>query len=240
MSKNEVCVISAPTVKRLLRDIKELKKNPLTDHGIYYKHSEDDMLKGNALIVGPKDTPYQYGFYLFELTFPQDYPHTPPRVTFLTNDGTVRFNPNLYQNGKVCLSILNTWRGDTWTGCQTISTILLTLVTVLHSMPLINEPGYNEEHPDNKPYNMIVAYKNFDVAIIKAFTMFKNSVFYDELNEEFIKNYDQIIECLDKEEEARLSVEEQPLTTRVYRMTVNTNYKMVRSNLEKLYKKIKN
>ena len=25
--------------------------------------------------------------------------------------GTVRFNPNLYQNGKVCLSLLGTWSG---------------------------------------------------------------------------------------------------------------------------------
>ena len=28
-----------------------------------------------------------------------------------TGEGRVRFNPNLYHAGKVCLSILNTWHG---------------------------------------------------------------------------------------------------------------------------------
>lgn len=240
MSSKETPIISAVSVKRLLRDIKDLNKNPLTEHGIYYKHSEDDMLKGYALIIGPKETPYQYGNYVFEFTFPEDYPHTPPKVKYLTNDGTVRFNPNLYQNGRVCLSILNTWKGDAWTGCQTISTILLTLVTVLHSTPLINEPGFYITHEDNKPYNAIVAYKNFEVAIIKAFTMFKTSVFKDEIEREFIKNYDKIIEALDKEESDRITIKAQPLTTGVYRMAVNTNYGWVRKKLEEVYKKVKN
>ena len=33
------------------------------------------------------------------------------KLTYLTNDGNTRFHPNLYRNGKVCLSVLNTWRG---------------------------------------------------------------------------------------------------------------------------------
>ena len=139
----------------------------------------------------------------------------------------------------MCLSILNTWKGDSWTGCQTISTILLTLVTVLHNTPLINEPGFDVTHQDNKPYNAIVAYKNFEVAIIKAFTMFKTSVFKDEIEREFIKNYDKIIESLDKEESDRITIKAQPLTTGVYRMVVNTNYGWVRKKLEEVYKKVK-
>jgi len=30
-----------------------------------------------------------------------------------TGQGAVRFNPNLYNCGKVCLSLLGTWRGET-------------------------------------------------------------------------------------------------------------------------------
>ena len=74
-------------------------------------------------------------FYL-NLNFPTDYPHTPPTVTYYTNDGYTRFNPNLYKNGKVCISILNTWKGEQWTGCQTIRTILLSLCTLLNNNPL--------------------------------------------------------------------------------------------------------
>ena len=47
-------VISKESVKRLIKDVKQLKIDPLHDQGIYYKHDEDDMLKGHALIIGPK------------------------------------------------------------------------------------------------------------------------------------------------------------------------------------------
>ena len=47
------------TVMRLLQDVKDIIKNPLESQGIYYKHDEADMLKGTALIIGPKDTPYE-------------------------------------------------------------------------------------------------------------------------------------------------------------------------------------
>ena len=54
---------------------------------------------------------------------PSDYPKTSPFVKFETIDGRVRFNPNLYTAGKVCLSILGTWSGPPWTSCQNIGTL---------------------------------------------------------------------------------------------------------------------
>ena len=61
----------------------------------------------HALITGPFDTPYEGGFFYFFIRCPPDYPIHSPRVKFMTTDeGRVRFNPNLYKNGKVCLSIL--------------------------------------------------------------------------------------------------------------------------------------
>jgi hypothetical protein len=64
-----------------------------------------------------------------------------------TGNQTVRFNPNLYHDGKVCLSILNTWHGrpeERWNG-QT-SSFLQVLVSIqsliLVSEPYFNEPGY--------------------------------------------------------------------------------------------------
>ena len=51
-------VISRDTINRLLKDVKQIIKNPLTSNGIYYVHDESDMMKGYAMIVGPEDTPY--------------------------------------------------------------------------------------------------------------------------------------------------------------------------------------
>ena len=135
--------INSNTVKRLIKDIKEILNYSTKDNNIYYKHHDTEMLIGYALIIGNSDTPYQYGNYFFKLIFPSDYPFSPPKVFFLTNDSICRYHPNLYKNGTCCLSILNTWQGDQWTSCQTIQSILLTLSSILQNNPLLQEPGMN-------------------------------------------------------------------------------------------------
>ena len=117
--------ISKECIKRLAKDIKEVRDKSLKENGIYYVHDEENILKGYALIYGPENTPYSYGNYMFEFNFPHNYPFSPPKVIYLTNDGKMRYNPNLYTNGKVCLSVLNTWKGDGWTSCQSIHSILI-------------------------------------------------------------------------------------------------------------------
>ena len=100
--------ISKNTLKRLAQDIKSLQKSPIEENGAFYIHSDENILLGYALIIGPKNTPYQGGFYLFKFDFPTDYPFSPPKLTYLTNDGVVRFHPNLYKNGKAAFD----WHAD--------------------------------------------------------------------------------------------------------------------------------
>ena len=157
--------IKKETISRLLKDVKCILQNPLTENGIYYIHDDTDILKGYALIIGSSDTPYFGGNYFFEFTYPTDYPHSPPKVKYLTNGNNIRFNPNLYTCGKVCISLLNTWRGDQWTSCQTISTVLLTLCTLLSKEPLLNEPGVDKKNIDIKPYEEIIEFSNLDIAV---------------------------------------------------------------------------
>lgn len=164
-NNNDNVYITTETTKRLIRDITDIYKNPLVDEGIYYQHDDANMLRGYAMIFGPEKTPYQYGVYLFKFDFPDNYPQSPPKLTYMTQDGKTRFNPNLYVNGKVCLSILNTWRGEGWTSCQTIRSILMTLITVLNDAPLLNEPGIKRTHISFDIYNTLITYKNFEIAI---------------------------------------------------------------------------
>jgi len=73
-------------------------------------HQRLDLMK--VLITGPSDTPYANGAFQFDVYFPQDYPNSPPMINLeTTGNHTIRFNPNLYNDGKVCLSVLNTWHG---------------------------------------------------------------------------------------------------------------------------------
>jgi ubiquitin-conjugating enzyme E2 Z len=112
--------------------------------GIYYWSHEGDMRKGRALIIGPEDTPYAFCPLLFDIVLPDDYPFSPPKVTFVTSDGVTRFHPNLYVAGKVCLSILGTWSGPSWASIMSLSTVLLSIQSLLDNNPITNEPGWEK------------------------------------------------------------------------------------------------
>ena len=218
--------ISKESAHRLLLDVRQIMKNPLVDNGIYYMHDESDMLRGYAMIVGATDTPYFGGFYFFKFQFPTDYPYSPPTVTFHTSDGHTRFNPNLYVKGKVCVSILNTWRGEPWSACQTISTILLTLCTILCKDPLRNEPGVSVNCPDNRPYNEIIEYVNIKTAICETVEKSRGlylgwfSIFSADIEKVFAVNYDAILAFLRQ----RNTIEPYLLGTRVYGMRELIDY----------------
>jgi len=228
-------IISKDSVTRLLSDVRNIIKNPLTDNGIYYIHDEEDMLKGYAMIIGTSETPYFGGFYFFEFNFPTNYPHSPPILKYITNGNGIRFNPNLYICGKVCISILNTWSGEQWTSCQTISTILLTLCTVLCKNPLLNEPGVMIGHRDLENYNKIIEYANIDIAICdvilknKAFGNKIYQPFYNYALESFLKNYDSLYSFCIKQCEKQCV---QRITTGFYGMNVIINYEILINKLE--------
>lgn len=64
--------------------------------------------------------------------------------------GGLRLNPNLYKNGNVCLSVLNTWTGKgikVWDASN--SSILQLLISiqglVLSAAPYFNEVGYEKQ-----------------------------------------------------------------------------------------------
>ena len=84
----------------------------------------------------------------------RDYPSNPPSVTATTtNGGRCRFNPNIYAGGKVCLSILGTWRGERpgeeWSSAQGLESILISIQSLMSSNPYENEPGYeNKKEPE--------------------------------------------------------------------------------------------
>tara|TARA_B100000941_G_C28462534_1_gene531574 strand:+ start:284 stop:1057 length:774 start_codon:yes stop_codon:yes gene_type:complete len=166
-------VLSNTSIKRLVNDVKYVKNN-LDKDNIYYKHNEENITLGYAMIIGNEDSPYRYGYYFFEFNFPDDYPFSPPVVKFLTSDGYTRFHPNYYINGKVCLSLLNTWQGDGWTSCCNIHTILIILSSLLINNSLLNEPGIKNTDENIKKYDLIIGYKNIEFSIINQYNRVYN------------------------------------------------------------------
>ncbi len=228
------------SIKRLLKDIKELENNPLEKDGIFYKHCEMDLFKGYALIIGPKDTLYENGCYFFSFHFNNNYPFQPPVVKFLTCDNITRFHPNLYRNGKVCLSILNTWKGEQWTSCQNIRSVLLTIISLFDNKPLLHEPGITEKYKDFNNYNKIIEYKNIEISILEYYkkkkikSLFKNEnlfkFFYSKIKNNFDKENENILKNINKYEYNNCK-------TNIYNMSLVTNKQYIVKNYNNLLKK---
>ena len=225
-------VINTETVKRLLKDVRQLIRHPLTDNGIYYSHDDSDMTKGYAMIVGPSDTPYFGGYYFFKFDYPCDYPFAPPKVTYMTNDGSTRFNPNLYKCGKVCVSILNTWSGDKWSSCQTINSVLLTLCSLLNDAPLENEPGHGKSSRDFIPYQKSIEFKNIDFAICELILKQRIpepfQMFYPFIKEHFINNYDKLLTFIQSKTDEKSTQQ-----VSIYSMTTIIDYSSLENKLIK-------
>ena len=64
---------------------------------------ENDFYKWTVVIFGPSETIYEGGFFKAILTFPLDYPNSPPQMKFTSP----MFHPNIYPDGRVCISILH-------------------------------------------------------------------------------------------------------------------------------------
>jgi ubiquitin-protein ligase len=217
-------VIPKDTVMRLLKDIRAVMTDPTLDEcGIIYRHSETDILTGYACIVGPSDTLYFGGYYFFVFKFPTNYPHSPPIVSYLTNTKNIRFHPNFYTNKKVCVSIVNTWRGEQWSGCQNIRSVLMTFQSLLDKEPLLHEPGIRKEHSDFVPYHTIVEYYNYKFACLTLLTELTTHVtiestlvpeFREFMLRHFKENKTRIREIL--EERMKKYPEKKTLSTGLY------------------------
>jgi ubiquitin-conjugating enzyme E2 Z len=158
---------SALAIRRITLDTKNAMT--LAESGLFWIPDENDITHGWAVVCGCEDTPYHGGAFCFEVRFPDNYPFEPPAFTYLTNDGRTRFNPNLYKNGKVCLSLLNTWQGEPWSGVQSLSSVLQCIQTaVINQDPLRNEPAYSSMslHADIPIYNRMIFHAVLETAIL--------------------------------------------------------------------------
>lgn len=120
----------------------KLLKNSLPA-GVWVKTFEDRIDLLSVLIRGPERTPYEDGLFVFDIQLGHDYPKTPPLCHYISYCRD-RLNPNLYEDGKVCVSLLGTWSGrgtEVW--CPNSSTLLQVIVSI-QGLILVDEPYYNE------------------------------------------------------------------------------------------------
>ncbi|CAH8331494.1 unnamed protein product [Eruca vesicaria subsp. sativa] len=139
-----------PVTKSWVKKVQQEWSNLEADlpNTIYVRVYEERMDLIRAALVGAPGTPYHDGLFFFDIMLPPQYPHEPPMVHY--HSGGMRLNPNLYESGRVCLSLLNTWNGsgtEMWNPVS--SSILQVLLSfqalVLNEKPYFNEAGYDKQ-----------------------------------------------------------------------------------------------
>lgn len=207
--------LNSDNIQRLKKEFNIIKKSLTinSEASIFFYVERNQLYKMKFIISGPIGTPYENGLYIFDMCLDKNFPSKPPLVHF-SNNGGQRFNPNLYVCGKVCLSLLGTWRGDkgeSWNSAtSTFFQILISIQSqILIDEPYFNEPGYESYIGksngilNSKKYNIKIRQYNLDYAInLLIDNIISENNSYIEF-ESIIRNYfkikkNSILEMLEK------------------------------------------
>lgn len=163
--------------------------------GIMVKTFEDRMDLFSALIKGPTRTPYEDGLFLFDIQLPNIYPAVPPLFRYLSQCSG-RLNPNLYDNGRVCVSLLGTWIGkgtERWTSKSSLLQVLISIQgLILVNEPYYNEAGFDSDRGLQEGYENSRCYNEMAlIKMVQSMTQLLQNpveVFKQEIQEHFLSN----------------------------------------------------
>ena len=191
-------------LKRIGGDIRTLSKSIDNNVTFSFWNDPNDITKFDIMIYGPKGS-YCFDdcFLYFKVDCSKNYPVQPPLFNFVNSIG-VRFHPNLYVEGKVCLTILNTWR-DTkvqgWSAGTSIEAIIHTIRSILNDNPLAEEPGQNHKLTDKraKDYQIAAKYSTLSNTFAYFLKDYKfNDEFWKQMCCQFMKFRSTYIESINE------------------------------------------
>lgn len=135
---------SSASMRRITKEHKILRNSLPPNIFVRTWESRLDLLR--VLMIGPEDTPYEYAPFIIDFHLSSEYPQYAPEAFFHSwTNGQGPVNPNLYEDGKICLSLLGTWhadeRNESWSPGK--STLLQVLVSIM-GLVLVKDPYYNE------------------------------------------------------------------------------------------------
>jgi len=199
--------------RRVQREIKDLHNEiPNTliteNSSIFFRVDESNMSVMKFLIIPHPDGPYAYGCFEFDIHIPSNYPAVPPHVEIITTGfGEFRFNPNLYDNGKVCLSLLGTWsgtEGEVWNPQKSTIYQVLTSIQglIFCEEPYFNEPGYENKRDTkagtelNEKYNEPIRFQTMRLGMLNQLKS-PSFGFEDVIKNHFRMKKDKIYQKLD-------------------------------------------
>jgi len=126
--------MSTQATARLQKELKELNKNPVEGFKVELV-DEASLFEWQVYIAGPPGTDFDGGIFKALMSFPEDYPNSPPKMKFSSDF----WHPNVYPDGSVCISILHLpdpmneqeREEETWRPIQTVESILVSVCSML-------------------------------------------------------------------------------------------------------------
>lgn len=214
--------------KRVMADVSELQKPLYAESGIFYAADEANVSHGFACVFGPQGTPYEDCPMLYEFNIGPTFPFDPPKVEFRTYDGVSRFHPNMYKEGKCCLSILGTWDGPKWASTMRLSTILVTLQSLMDTNPLAHEPGFSgKTSATHTAYSEFVEFSCMRYIVERHESLLKGKqqpTVFQSFVEEFQRRIPGILERLKKRLETRVETGEKIWPSIPYNLSGKSDY----------------
>ncbi|KAI9722190.1 MAG: hypothetical protein M1828_004873 [Chrysothrix sp. TS-e1954] len=160
-------------MSKLVKEIANMQTSLPSGISLKFAQSRPDYMK--LLVIGTTSTPYQNGIFEFDVWAGMRYPQESPKVWFPPQPcRDLRINPNIHEDGKVCLTILGTWPGaksEMWQpGISSLYQVFLSMqMLILNDNPIANEPGYDKvdkSHPHAIKYAQRLEAINVSCAIL--------------------------------------------------------------------------
>ncbi|KAI6382196.1 hypothetical protein MCOR25_000787 [Pyricularia grisea] len=138
---------AAGAKQRLASEFASLLKEP------WVHFNDPDMIAANlfhwrfGLVVTNPDSDFYEGYFKVDMAFPTDYPYSPPQFKFATSTGI--FHPNVYPDGRTCISILHRpgedlmsgeMASERWSPLQGVESVLRSVLLLLDD-PEIGSPA---------------------------------------------------------------------------------------------------
>ena len=189
MVNNTIPIVNVKmSCEPIYKYFKRLLSFSFRDIGYQILSLKNDTLIG--VLEGPPNTPFENGFFLFKILFPEDFPFIPPQFIFITQV----FHPNISESRFVSVDILL----DQW------SPALCFFSSIIYSIQsLLDDPNPNDflNETDAKLYKE--DRKNYDKTVKEYTSVFAN---YSKFLED-VKNLNLKIETVKEGEDFKYTKE---------------------------------
>jgi ubiquitin-protein ligase len=191
--------MTAMRQRRIAGDIRTIMKSDMQSKEYDFYYTEDTS-KFVAVIYGAEDSCYEGCMFYFNITLDDKYPINPPMFKFVTPINK-RFHPNLYAEGKVCLTVLNTWHDSKiagWNSATTLESIFVIIRSMMDDNPVAQEPGqYSVSKTAQNAINYQIAAKYY--SLLNTFSLLENTICIpEELFEKMKNKFKQNLAMYDK------------------------------------------